>query len=360
MRGSLVLEDGTIVQGEFFGEHKPVFGELVFNTNMTGYCEALTDPSYRGQILMMTYPLIGNYGVDPSTVESNEIQVRGFVVREACLAPSHPNSKMGIDEFLKKYTIPGISGVDTRQLTIKTRERGTMRAAIGLEGEDVESLLKTVKRTPFPDTGNLVAEVSCKHQIVHKGKGPLKFVLVDCGVKASIIREAMDFGDVIQVPYNMSSDDVLKLHPDAVIVSNGPGNPAHPELLATTVKMVKELLNQVPVLGICLGHQMIGLALGGTTFKLKFGHRGGNQPVKDLRTGRVHITSQNHGFAVDARSLEGTGATVTHLNLNDNTVEGIGHKEMSIFSVQYHPEASPGPWDNKYIFAEFAHLARRP
>jgi carbamoyl-phosphate synthase small subunit len=359
MRGSLVLEDGTVVQGMFFGEKRPVFGELVFNTNMTGYCEALTDPSYRGQILMMTYPLIGNYGVDPTTLESEEIQVRGFVVREACRTPSHPNSKMGLGDFLKKYSIPGISGVDTRELTIKTRERGTMRAAFGMDSENPDSLLKKVKETPFPDTGNLVAEVSCKRQVDHKGKGPRKFVLIDCGVKANIIREALNFGSVVQVPFDTSSDDVLKNRPDAVIVSNGPGNPAHPEILATTVKTIKELLNRVPVTGICLGHQMIGLALGGKTFKLKFGHRGGNQPVKDLRTGRVHITSQNHGFAVDAKSLEGSGAVVTHLNLNDNTVEGISHEEMAVFSVQYHPEASPGPLDNKYIFAEFARLAGR-
>jgi carbamoyl-phosphate synthase small subunit len=359
MRGSLVLEDGTVVQGDFFGECKPAFGELVFNTNMTGYCEALTDPSYRGQILMMTYPLIGNYGVDPATLESEEIQVRGFVVREACRVPSHPSSKMGLDDFLRKYSIPGISGVDTRQLTIKTRERGTMRAAIGKEDADVDSLLRMVKETPFPDSDNLVAEVSCKRPAAHKGNGPLRFVLIDCGVKSNIIREALSFGDVIQVPFDTPSDDVLRNHPDAVIVSNGPGNPAHLEILATTVKTIRELLNRVPVMGICLGHQMIGLALGGKTFKLKFGHRGGNQPVKDLRTGRVHITSQNHGFAVDAKSLERTGAVVTHLNLNDNTVEGISHEEMSVFSVQYHPEASPGPWDNKYIFAEFARLAGR-
>jgi len=359
MRGSLVLEDGTIVQGEFFGEHRPVFGELVFNTNMTGYCEALTDPSYRGQILMMTYPLIGNYGVNLATLESSEIQVRGFVVREACTVPSHATSEMTLDDFLRKFKTPGISKVDTRQLTIKTRERGTMRAAFGAEGEDVEAILKRVRGTPFPDESNLVAEVSCKGPVTHKGRGQLTFVLVDCGAKRNIIREALNFGDVLQVPYNTPSEDILKHHPDAVLISNGPGNPAHPELMATTVKTIRELLNRVPVLGVCLGHQMIGLALGGRTFKLKFGHHGGNQPVKDLRTGKVHITSQNHGFAVDEKSLEGTGAAVTHLNLNDNTVEGIGHKEMSILSVQYHPEASPGPQDNKYIFAEFARVARK-
>jgi len=359
MRGSLVLEDGTIVQGVFFGNRKPVFGELVFNTNMTGYCEALTDPSYRGQILMMTYPLIGNYGVDPTTLESNEIQVRGFVVREACRTPSHPNSKMGLDELLKKYGIPGISEVDTRQLTIKTRERGTMRAAFGVEGADLDYILKTVRETPYPDESNLVSEVSCKRPIVHKGKGPLKFVLIDCGVKESIVREALNFGDVVQVPYNIPSEDIMRLKPDAVVVSNGPGNPGHPEILGSTVKTIRELLDNVAVLGICLGHQMIGLALGGRTFKLKFGHRGGNQPVRDLRTGRVHITSQNHGFAVDEKSLEKTGAKLTHVNLNDNTVEGISHDEMRVFSVQHHPEASPGPFDNKYIFAEFARIARR-
>ena len=359
MRGSLVLEDGTVVQGVFFGNHKPIFGELVFNTNMTGYCEALTDPSYRGQILMMTYPLIGNYGVDPATLESGEIQVRGFVVREACRTPSHPSSKMGLDEFLKKYGVPGISDVDTRKLTIRTREHGTMRAAFVTEAADVEFTLKKLKETPFPDDDNLVAEASCRRPIIHKGKAPLKFVLIDCGVKESIIREALNFGDVVQVPYDTPSDDIMRLKPDAIVVSNGPGNPSHPEIMATTVRTIRELLNSVAVMGICLGHQMIGLALGGKTFKLKFGHRGGNQPVRDLRDGKVHITSQNHGFAVDEKSLEGTGAKVTHLNLNDGTVEGIYHDEMRVFSVQYHPEASPGPYDSKYIFAEFAHVARR-
>ncbi len=359
MRGSLVLEDGTVVQGVFFGEHAPVFGELVFNTNMTGYCEALTDPSYRGQILMMTYPLIGNYGVDPETLESDAIQVRGYVVKEACKTPSHPNSKMDLDEFLRKYKVPGMSGVDTRQLTIKTRERGTMRAAFCKEGEDIDTTLKLVRETPFPDTTNLVAEVSCRVPLEYKGKGSLKFVLIDCGVKMNIIREAMMFGDVLRVPYDTPGDIIMSQHPDAVLVSNGPGNPAHPEILTTTVKAVRELLGKVTVLGICLGHQIIGLALGGKTFKLKFGHRGGNQPVKDLRTGRVHITSQNHGFAVDADSVKDSGAVVTHLNLNDDTVEGITHMEVPVLSVQYHPEASPGPYDNKYIFAEFARMALR-
>jgi len=359
MRGSLVLEDGTVVQGEFFGEVKSIFGELVFNTNMTGYCEALTDPSYCGQILMMTYPLIGNYGVDSSTIESERIQVRGFVVREACSVPNHPYSKQTLDDFLKQYGIPGFSRVDTRQLTIKTRERGTMRAAITPENNDIESTLKIVQETPFPDSNNLVAEVSCKSRIAHKGKSKQKFVLIDCGVKLNIIREAMNYGDVVQVPYDTSSDDILKIKPDGVIISNGPGNPAHPEILATSVKTVNELLNRLPILGICLGHQIIGLAMGGKTFKLKFGHRGGNQPVKDLRSGRVHITSQNHGFALDAESVEKSSAIITHLNLNDNTVEGITHKEMPILSVQYHPEACPGPHDNKYIFNEFARMARR-
>src|SRR3989441_268509 len=255
MESSLVLEDGTAIRGAFFGARRKVFGELVFNTNMTGYTEALTDPSYRGQLLMMTDPLIGNYGVDPEAMEAEVIQPTGFVV--------------------------------------------------------------------------------------------------DCGVKRNIIREAQRYADVIRVPFNATSDEILGLKPDGVILSNGPGDPAHPEILATSVKATRELAGRTPILGICLGHQLLALAFGGRTFKLKFGHRGGNQPVKDLRTGRVHITSQNHGFAVDAGSLPSSEFEVTHLNLNDGTVEGMAHRELPIFSVQYHPEARPGPWDNEYIFRDF-------
>ncbi len=362
MQGSLVLEDGTVVGGLVFGARKTVYGELVFNTNMTGYCETLTDPSYRGQILMMTYPLIGNYGVDPTTAESSEIQVTGYVVREACRTPSHPTSRMGLEAFLQQYGIPGLERVDTRTLTLRTRTRGTMRAALAVEGENPDDVARTVRAMPFPDQArNLVAEVSCRGRIVHTGQGPLTFALIDCGVKKSIVDNAKTFGTVVQLPWNATSEDVLAVKPDGVIIANGPGDPAHPEVMGNTVRTARELADRhVPLFGICLGHQILGLAFGGKTYKLKFGHRGGNQPVKDLRTGRVYISSQNHGFAVDPASLDGSGFTMTHVNLNDNTCEGIVHGELPVMSVQYHPEAHPGPHDNTYLFSEFVARIRRP
>ena len=353
MSGSLVLEDGTAVRGAFFGARRKVFGELVFNTNMTGYTEALTDPSYRGQILMMTYPLIGNYGVDPATMESGTIQPTGFVVKEACTMPSHPKSSFGLSEFLGQHKTPAIEGVDTRALTIKIRSTGTMKAALVPASADIDAVTKEVRKRPHPETRNLVAEVSCREVERYPGAGKRTIVIVDCGVKRNIIREAQRYADVARVPYDTTADEILALKPDGVILSNGPGDPAHPDLLGTSVKAARELVGRVPILGICLGHQLLALAFGGKTFKLKFGHRGGNQPVKDLRTGRVHITSQNHGFAVDADSLPASEFEVTHVNLNDGTVEGMAHRRLPVFAVQYHPEAHPGPWDNEYIFRDF-------
>ncbi len=353
MEGSLILEDGTVVRGASFGASTKVFGELVFNTNMTGYTEALTDPSYRGQILLMTYPLIGNYGVDPAWMESDDIQVTGFVVKEACAAPSHARSQKTVDAFLRDYHVPGLQEADTRALTIRIRSRGTMKAALVPEGEDLEAAAKEVRRMPYPDRRNLVAEVSCHEPIRYPGAGKRTIAVVDCGVKRNILREAQRYADVVRVPWNATSDEIMRFKPDGVIFSNGPGDPAHSALQDTTVRAARELAGRVPLLGICLGHQILALAFGGKTFKLKFGHRGGNQPVKDLRTGRVHITSQNHGFAVDADSLDPSEFEVTHRNLNDNTVEGIVHRTRPLFSVQYHPEARPGPWDNEYIFRDF-------
>ncbi len=353
MEGSLVLEDGTVARGPFFGARRRILGELVFNTNMTGYTEALTDPSYRGQILMMTYPLIGNYGVDPDTMESDTIQPTGFVVKEACATPSHPRSAMGLGDFLKRHETPAIEGADTRALTIRIRSKGTMKAALVPADEDVDEVAREVRAAPHPDTRNLVAEASCTAVERYPGPGKRTIVVVDCGVKRNILREAQRYAEVVRVPYDTTSDEILSLKPDGVILSNGPGDPAHPEIVATSVRTTRELAGRVPLLGICLGHQLLALAFGGKTFKLKFGHRGGNQPVKDLRTGRVHITSQNHGFAVDATSLPESEFEVTHVNLNDGTVEGMAHREMPIFSVQYHPEAHPGPWDNEYIFQDF-------
>jgi carbamoyl-phosphate synthase small subunit len=238
-------------------------------------------------------------------------------------------------------------------LTIRIRSHGTMKAAIAPADEDMAATAEAVRRMPHPDTRNLVAEVSCREPIRYPGKEGRTIVIVDCGVKRNIVREAQPYAAVVRLPYDATADDVLAQKPDGVILSNGPGDPAHPDLLAATVRTARELAGQVPLLGICLGHQILALAFGGRTYKLKFGHRGGNQPVKDLRTGRVHITSQNHGFAVDKDSLSPSEFEITHMNLNDNTVEGFVHRELPIFSVQYHPEARPGPWDNEYIFRDF-------
>ena len=352
MEGSLVLEDGTVVRGAFFGAPRRILGELVFNTNMTGYTEALTDPSYRGQILMMTYPLIGNYGVNLESMESETIQPSGFVVKEACATPSHPRSAMDLAAFLQQHETPALEGADTRALTIRIRSDGTMKAALVPADEEADDVAKEVRAAPHPEARNLVAEVSCRDVERFPGAGNRTIVVVDCGVKRNIIREAQRYANVVRVPFDTTAEAILALKPDGVILSNGPGDPAHPDVVATSVRTARELAGHVPLLGICLGHQLLALAFGGKTFKLKFGHRGGNQPVKDLRTGRVHITSQNHGFAVDADSLP-SEFEVTHVNLNDRTVEGMAHRELPIFSVQYHPEARPGPWDNEYIFRDF-------
>lgn len=371
------MEDGTILSGKGFGAaHKSAFGELVFNTGMTGYQEALTDPSYNGQILMMTYPLIGNYGCVPFSSgrlppewQSPKIQAEGFVVREFCTTPVHRHSGLTIDEFLKSQGIPGISELDTRALTIKTRQFGTMKSVIATYDADseidIDKLLQTARNTPSPDTTNLVSEVSTT-EINHetpfdKPQGKLQdkktIAVIDCGVKANIINELTARGcRVVRMPYNTSADEINRLKPDGILVSNGPGDPAHPALMSSTVKTLQALVGSYPIFGICLGHQILSLVFGGKTYKLKFGHRGANQPVKDLSNGKVYITSQNHGFAVDPNSLPAE-MEITGINVNDGTVEAMRHKKLPVFSVQYHPEASPGPWDSKYLFDEFIKLA---
>ncbi len=355
MRALLALEDGTLLRGKAFGAKTTAFGEIVFNTNMTGYCEALTDPSYKGQILMMTYPLIGNYGVQPETFESERIQPSAFVVREYCDHPNHCVSKQTLSQFLESNDIPGISDVDTRMLTIKIREHGTLKAVLSTEPcANPDDLLEDAREMPHPTESNLVSMVSCRKSRRYKNKKRRKIVLIDCGTKYSIIRGCSQIGEVVRVPYDTRAKDILKLEPDGVLISNGPGDPAHPEIMESTVRTVRALSEELPIMGICYGHQILSLALGGETYKLKFGHRGGNQPVKNLISGRSYITSQNHGFAVKPELPE--ELEVAEINLNDHTVESIRHKELPILSVQYHPEAAPGPHDAHHLFDRFEEL----
>ena len=349
----LILENGTIAEGTGFGFEKTVYGEVVFNTGMCGYQESLTDPSYKGQILIMSHPIIGNYGISSKFQESPRVQVTGYVVREACKDASPMYGHESLDDYLKKNSIPGISELDTRSLIIGIRERGVLRGAIAFD-EDPQEVLEKVRSTPYPSDRNLVAEVSTKEVLRYKKAGAKKVALIDCGVKGNIVNELKKRFEVIQVPYDTPASFFRGEDIDGVFLSNGPGDPAHPEIMSTTVRTIRELKNDYPIFGICLGNQLLALACGGKTYKMKFGHRGVNQPVK--HNGRVYITSQNHGYAVDAESLDGTGFVADHINVNDGTVDGMRHTELPIFSVQYHPEASAGPKDTTFLFDDFAKL----
>ena len=357
----LALEDGSIYEGYSFGAQTTTHGEVVFNTSMTGYQEMLTDPSYAGQILVPTYPLIGNYGINETDFESKQIQVRGFVVREHCPIPSHWQSQRTLDEFLQFYDIPGLSGIDTRALVRHLRSTGVMMGILTSEMPATEAL-KELKKLPRYDSTDFVKEVTTQ-ETYRWSSTPSKdrvdtvhhITVVDMGVKYNILRILSRLGcSVTAVPCTTSAEDILKLNPDGIVLSPGPGDPA---LLSYAEKTVRELLGKKPIMGICLGHLLIGRAFGAKTFKLKFGHRGGNHPVRDFATGRVHITAQNHGYAVDADTLR-SGLEVSHINLNDSTVEGLLHKELPILSIQYHSEASPGPWDNEYLFERFLEMVR--
>ena len=349
MKAVLGLEDGTFVKGEGLGVEGIVQGELVFTTQYTGYEEALTDPSYRGQILLFTYPLIGNYGVSGETFQSEHMQAEGLVVREACDHPSHHKSRRSIYEFLRDEDKSGIMGVDTRMLTIKTREHGTMKAAIIVGSDDGEEAIRLAREQPDIGSLDLVGRVTCKQPYrVNGNKNGGSMVLMDFGVKRNIIKSLNNRGiNVTVVPATTPAKDILNYEPDAILLSNGPGDP---QQAVNGISVVKELAGQLPIFGICLGHQIISLALGGNTYKMKFGHRGANQPVKDLKRGIVHITSQNHGYAVDESSVDGNEVSITQKNANDGTVEGVEHKYLEIMSVQYHPEAHPGPLDTEKIF----------
>ena len=359
-RAFLVLEDGTWYSGEPFGADILGYGEVVFNTSMTGYQEMLTDPSYGGQVVVLTYPIVGNYGINERDVESRAVQVSGFVVREHCLAPSHTLSTMTLDEYLRSQSVSGIAGVDTRAVTRKLRTTGVMMGAIATEMSPEEALMR-LREMPRYDSVDFVQMVSTPEAYEWDAAGPndddAPLVLVsDYGVKYNILRLLRSRGcRVMAMPASASAKEMLSLHPDGVILSPGPGDPA---LLEYAVETAKGLAGEVPILGICLGHQVLARAFGAQTFKLKFGHRGANHPVKDMATGRVHITAQNHGYAVDAESLP-PEVQVSHLNLNDGTVEGLRHRELPLLSIQYHSEASPGPRDNVYIFDAFMDLVRQ-
>ena len=362
----LLLEDGTFFVGKGFGASTEISGEVVFSTSMVGYPEALTDPSYKGQILTLTYPLVGNYGVPPYDLEfgvplyfeSDCIQVQGLVIHELCHDPYHWASTRTLDKWLSDEGIPGIYGIDTRHLTKKLRARGVMLGILGVcearEDLRLEKLLKKAKSIPDPNLTDLASQVSVKEPVQYKVEGRYSVVLIDCGVKYSIIRNLLKRGiSVTRVPYDFSSKEVMEYKPNGVFLSNGPGDP---KKCVSTINCVRELVAQVPLMGICLGAQILTLAMGGDTYKLKYGHRSQNQPALDLKTNRCYITTQNHGYAIANDSIKKTPLEAWFMNPNDKTVEGVRHKSKPVFAVQWHPEASPGPYDTEFLFDTFAKI----
>lgn len=362
-KAALVLEDGTIFLGNGFGATRKLSGEVVFSTSMVGYTESLTDPSYRGQILSLTYPLIGNYGVPPNDVnldvplyfESDRIQTQGLVVQELCIKPHHWASTRTLDKWLADENIPGIYGIDTRRLTKKLRTHGVMLGILQVfpedEEPDIDTLCKEAKCIPDPNLTDLVKEVSVKEPVYYNVKGRQTVVLIDCGVKNSIIRNLLSRKiNVIRVPYDFSAKEIINYHPDGVFLSNGPGDP---KKCISTIDAVRELVDKIPIMGICLGAQILTLAMGGETYKLKYGHRSQNQPALDLKTNRCYITTQNHGYAIETTCFSKIPLECWFVNANDKTVEGVKHKTKPVFAVQWHPEAAPGPYDTEFLFDEF-------
>jgi carbamoyl-phosphate synthase small subunit len=368
-RAWLILEDGAVLEGEAFGAPGTAYGELVFNTGMTGYQESLTDPSYNGQVLMFTYPMVGNYGVNPEDWESDKVWPRAVVVREWCREPDHRLSTQTLDDWLRAEGVPGISGVDTRALTLKTRAKGCLRCFVTTEEGRVEELRAQVATMPSVETDNLAGEASVArlHRYGRNDAGDLRngsafeesaytVAVVDTGIKRNILRNLARRFNVLHFPWDTPADDILAHAPDGLFLANGPGDPAHPAILAKTVPTIRTASETLPTFGICYGNQLVSLAYGASTHKMKFGHRGANIPTREEGTATVRITSQNHGFAVDAGSVEGTGLRIAERCPNDDTVEALEHTNLPIFTTQYHPEAAPGPWDSGQLFDGFWRL----
>jgi carbamoyl-phosphate synthase small subunit len=372
MKALLVLADGKIYEGKHFGSEGEVEAEIVFNTSMSGYQEIITDPSYCGQMVVMTYPLIGNYGINPEDFESDRPHLSGIIIKELSKVQSNWRSRGSLEDFLNEANVFGIQGIDTRALTRRIREKGAQQAILSTNTSDPQRLIEKARKSPGLIGRDLVKEVSCKSSydwnesewIIQQGKTVLKKMknrpynvsVYDFGVKRNILRKLTSAGcKVTVVPANTPADEVLAKKPDGIFLSNGPGDPA---AVSYAIDNVKKILGKVPVFGICLGHQILSLAFKGKTYKLRFGHHGGNQPVMDMKSGKIEITSQNHGFAVEPKSFENNEVHITFINLNDNTVEGIQHKSWPIFSVQYHPEAAPGPHDSEYLFKKFVNLMK--
>ena len=369
MKALVALEDGTVFEGESFTGPGEAYGEIVFNTGMTGYQEILTDPSYKGQIVTMTYPLIGNYGINPEDMESKGIQPEAFLVKEYNAIPSNFRSTKTLAAFLQQYGILGVEGIDTRALTRHIRQAGAMKGVVSTQTLDTGQLVKMAQDSDGLIGKDMVRKVTCRQPYGWSETGPVdgekfstaasgkyKVVAIDYGLKFNQLRILADRGCSVQVvSAEAGPDAILGLEPDGIFLSNGPGDPAG---VAGVVETVRELLGKKPIFGICLGHQILGLAYGGTTYKLKFGHRGSNQPVKDLETGHIEITSQNHGFCVDLDSLDPEEVELTHVNLNDGSLEGMKHKRFPAFSVQYHPENAPGPHDSLYLFDRFIEMMK--
>ncbi len=352
----IVLENGQEFYGYGFGSNREAINEIVFNTSMVGYQEIVSDPSYTDQMVCMTYPLIGNYGMTDEDYETKMPTIGGLIVREYNDIPSNFRYTKTLGEVLDEYNIPGIYGVDTRKITRIIRDEGSQKVIITDADVSKEEALEKLKNYQIPT--DMVSRVSCKKRWYSRTPNhKYDVVAIDCGIKLNIVRKLNEKGcNVTVVPYNISAEEILKMQPDGLFLSNGPGDP---ENVQTVIEVVRKLKGKLPIFGICLGHQMISLAMGAKTFKMKFGHRGGNHPVKNLQTGKIEITSQNHSYAVDAKSVEDTELEVTHINLLDNTAEGVECKKYKMFSVQYHPESAPGPQDSLYLFDKFIDLMKK-